>query len=114
MAAPSTENLTLHHYGAKPDLDVAVVYTPTAHWRTGDWRAYDVTVDGADVGRIEQALESTDRQAGRIRIPGRGRLAWAWHREDGTRNAPGLYARTRREAVAELLGYSSATKRTAR
>jgi len=82
--------------------------TPRPHWKTHEpsMKAYDVHVDGEHVGYIERAIESTDRHYGRIRVPGKGRPAWAWRRADGTGNSPGVYASTRADAVAHLLGYS--------
>lgn len=87
--------------------------------------AYDVYVGGEwgmwNVGRIEHAVESTDRhpRGSRIRIPGRGRLAWAWRSEirkdkygNAATNAPGLYCSSRRAAVARIMGYWHAEKVT--
>lgn len=68
--------------------------------------AYDVLEGGEVRGYIERAVESTDRHSGRIRVPGKGRLAWAWYRaEDGKRNSPGTYEHNRAYAVARVLGW---------
>ena len=66
-------------------------------------KAYNVRVAGVLVGRIERAVESTDRHYGMIRVPGRGRLAWAWRALDGRCNSPGLYEPTRAAAVQRLM-----------
>lgn len=114
MGKPLTERLQLSHYDGASRV-VEVVYVPRRHWRGADSRfgqlkAYDVTADGQPVGYVEQTIESTDRQAGRIRIPGRGRVAWAWRRADGKTNGAGVYEVTRRSAVANLLGFTSGKK----
>lgn len=85
-----------------------IEYESRPHWNTSDpkMKAYNVYVGGKHVGYIERAVASTDRQVGRIRVPGKGRLAWGWCRADGTRNSPGVYEPNRVMAVARLLGKS--------
>lgn len=110
------ERLRLRHYSfgeRKPDKVVDVEYVRKPHDRTGSlnaagraWVAYDVLVDGELCGSIAQATKSTDRNYNRIRVPGKGRVAWSWTRADRTSNRAGCYERTRRNAVAELLEYS--------
>lgn len=94
-----------------------------------DWndeKRYDVHIDGADepAGHIEQVLVSTSRSpiTSRIRWGIGYHLEWGWRlyehtpegkrwvangRHDRTRNYPGLYGGTRREAVADMLGLDS-------
>jgi hypothetical protein len=112
------ELLDLKHYAyfgddRLPDKTVEVEYIEIPHWnpegRNPDGskeRRFEVYVDHALVGTIEHSTESTDRHAGMIRIPGKGRKAWGWHATSGASNRPGLYERTKRNAVAKLVGYS--------
>lgn len=112
--------LTSYHYGttSKPPRYVEVEYGPADHWASGTnaadrpWRAYAVTVDGVEVGRVEQTTQSIDRHYGRIRLPGRGRVAWQWRRADGTREKVWSPEATRSTAVARMLGYDFAEKIT--
>lgn len=97
----------------RPPVVVEVEYRPfmnrAYNERHGVMTRYEVAVDGKVVGIIGRVIESTDRNYNRIRVPGRGRKAWDWWSTDGKiRNAPGLYASTRRYAAAKLLGYDDA------
>lgn len=112
------ETLRLRHFtilaeDRLEDRTVTVEYVEVDHWSTqpnpdgSERRKYEVYVDHGLAGTIEQTTESTDRKYGRLRRPGKGRVAWSWRSADGKReNSPGLYARTRRIAVAKLVGYS--------
>lgn len=107
------EKLEIRDYrNGKPAKTVDVEYVARPHWNTVDagMKSYDVNVDGVHVGYVEAATESTDRDYGRIRVPGKGRKAWSWRSIDGRTNAPGLYASTRAVAVAKLVNYSDAKK----
>ena len=58
------------------------------------------------VGYIERSVQSTDRHYGRIRVPGKGRPAWQWHRDtDNGRSSPGVHEPNRAHAIAHVLGY---------
>lgn len=121
MAMPRKVTLRLRDYGftPKPEKMVTVEFNEIPHYLGGNdwsrnrngnpWRAYEVLHNGKVIGKVEQVTESTDRKSGRIRVPGKGRLAWAWTRKPyhiaSNSNSPGLYARNRNDAVAELLGY---------
>lgn len=124
MAQPRKLDLRFKDYGfdPKPSITLEVEYVEVQHYlgkndwsknpNGNPWRAYEVIVEGKVIGQVEQVKESTDRKAGRIRIPGKGRLAWGWKLKPyhiiGNHNSPGLYARTRNDAVAKMLGYSLA------
>lgn len=116
-----TEKATLiDAWHGREDRTVTIAYVEREHWDTvgtspagRPWKAYDVIVDGEPVGHVEQAEESTDRHYGRIRVPGKGRVAWGWRTSDGKRNAAGCYEATRSSAVARMLGYSRARKERA-
>lgn len=112
--------LHAYRWGAEvvEPITVRVSFRKVDHWNTTDPRmkAYDVVDARTDevVGRISRSLESTDRHYGRIRVPGKGRLAWSWETKNtGTResrrNSPGVYAHTRAEAVAKIYGYDYTT-----
>lgn len=93
--------------GVEETLTLTIRYVERPHWNASNPRmkSYEVYVDGVHVGHIDRATESTDRHAGRIRIPGKGRLAWAWYNPfTAKRNSPGLYASNRIGAVRGLLG----------
>lgn len=118
------ETLRLHDYGyfgdkPKPDKTVEVEYRPTDHWSSDDsLRAYEVVIDGGVVGKVWQVRANTTRPAGRgsrLVVHQKGSIEWMWEstrrgKSGVRRNSPGLYARTRRAAVAEILGYSTAEK----
>lgn len=128
----SKETLLLQEYGyggkRVPDLTIEVEYrkgpyydhdtTYVAEHRGKTLTAYDVYVDGTLTGRIRQTVESTDRNYSRIRVPGRGKIAWSWDRKYAvgpnrvgrTSNSPGLYAASKRSAVGDMMGYGRATK----
>ena len=81
-------------------------------------QAYDVRVNGDLVGRIRQTVVSTSRspRTSRIRWGIGSHLEWSWDRSHTAgpnlngrmSNSPGLYGKTRREAVADMLGYGRA------
>lgn len=122
----ATETLELKAYGCgserKPDTLVVVEYVEVPHYLAGlpfhgkEFKAYEVRVGGKVIGKVRQAELSTDRHAGNIRIPGRGRLGWEWSRkgyldERGNPVCPlgTVYGNsTRRNATARLLGYDEA------
>lgn len=122
------ETLCLTDYGTwqdhKPDKNIVVEYIEIPHWKTTPrdgklLKAYEVLVDGQKVGKVEQTIISTDRKAGRLRIPGHGRVGWAWGRPgkivNGVMRSPEHgtvygYVSNRRMAVAGLLDYSEAKK----
>jgi hypothetical protein len=127
MAAARTETFKLidSGYGERREsLTVTVEYVEVPHMYESigqaehegrPMKAYEVMLDGEKVGKIEHVVESTDRHYGRIRSPGRGRLAWGWVVTGPPGggimpryNSPGLYRRTRRDAVADMLGWSYA------
>ena len=101
----------------KPARVVTVDLVRVPHWSSDERRtAYDVYEGDVKIGTIERAKESTDRHYGRIRVPGKGRLAWAWHRPspvgrrgaylDGVNeNRPGCYESNIANAVARLYRY---------
>lgn len=92
---------------------IVVAFRPRPHYLADidpTMKAYDVVArNGRVLGRIERATESTDRHYGRIRVPGKGRPAWAWARyktgEAPRYNYPGCYESNRAMAVARMLGY---------
>lgn len=97
------------HYPLHGDTaEVEVELRQVTHWNQRD-RAYEVIVLGETEprGKIERALENTDRHYGRIRVPGKGRPAWAWRRSWPERksNSPGVYEHNRAYAVARVLGW---------
>lgn len=122
------ETLILKHYHyfsddeKKADLKVEVEYVPTEHWdTTGERKAYNVVIDGEVVGTVTQSLANTSSPIRGTRLVRhhKGTLEWSWQRprrpEDGkglgpVYNAPGLYSKTRRKAVAKIMGYSDAQK----
>ena len=96
--------------GPNEHAEITFKFVPREHWRTSDpgMKAYDVVgVDGTNHGYIERSVESTDRHYGRIRVPGKGRLAWQYRGEDRS-SSPGVHCVNRLHAVARLLGYESA------
>jgi hypothetical protein len=105
------ESLVLRASDGTREL-VRVSYVAFEHWNTSDktQKAYDVLVSGKVVGHVESAVASTNRLHGLIRVPGKGRHAWAWRRADGKENGAGRYASTRSNAVAELLGFVSVAR----
>ena len=117
------ETLLLRHFSyfdaeRKPDLVVEVEYVEVEregqHGKNPDGskrRAYDVFIDHAYAGRIEHVTENTDRVYNRIRVPGKGRKAWGWRTPEGRYHSPGMYERTKRNAVAKLVEYSEGTVR---
>jgi hypothetical protein len=124
-----TLRFTSYSSSQRPAFTAEVEYVERDHYlkdvghpnRDGrPWKAYDVLVDGVEVGYIEQVTASTDRKpssGSRIRIPGRGRTEWSWHiphglpAQAGRRDHyPGLYGRSRRAAVADMLAYARAEK----
>jgi hypothetical protein len=115
----ATETLRLSSYDRKPDLVVTVTYTEvpySQHSSAGpshegrELKAYEVRLAGGKLaGRVSQTIFSTDRHYNRIRLPGKGRIGWAWARPGHLGEHGRVYGRsTRRNAVAELLGYSGA------
>lgn len=106
------KSFTLRKYGSTATVTVSVEFVRTEHWSSDPkMTAYEVVVGGETVGKIERATESTDRHYGRIRVPGKGRLAWGWSRADipfnkeGHSHRPGVYESNRANAVARVLGY---------
>lgn len=101
--------------------EIAVTLRPTRHYLADidpTMKAYEVVArNGRVLGRIERTIESTDRHYGRIRVPGKGRLAWAWARyrtgEAPKYNYPGCYESNRAQAVARMLGYEHGEEITA-
>jgi hypothetical protein len=69
------------------------------------WHAYDLFVDGELVGYVEEAG---------LPIDGRGRALWKWTRlrpdQPPEPQTSRVYAGTRHNAVARLLGYHRATE----
>lgn len=121
-----SEQLRLTHSGfgeRKPDRVIVAHYMAADHWNTGsDLKAYDVVIDGEIVGRVEQVIAGTTSPIRGTRLIRRhkGHIEWAWRRprnadddEPGLgpiRNSSGCYEQTRRDAVAEMLGYTRAEK----
>jgi hypothetical protein len=66
-------------------------------------KAYDVMIDDVWIGYIFRVVKNTDRPAGRLRIPGKGRLAWGWRLVGGSYNPPGLYESSRDRAVKRMI-----------
>ena len=106
------EKMLLVSYLDNLSREIEVEYREVEHWNTTDtgMKAYEVYEGETLIGKIERAVENTDRLYGRIRLPGKGRLAWSWRGVDGRRNSPGLYPSSRRSAVADMLGYSEGRK----
>jgi hypothetical protein len=89
---------------------ITVRLRPATHWRTSDpsMKAYDViALNNRVLGKITREIENTDRHYGRIRMPGKGRLAWGWRRTNGHGNSPGLYARNIPHAIAKMMGFDT-------
>lgn len=109
------EQLELHRYTDQVTQVVTIEYRPSArpHWNTGRnpsggrWTAYDVYGGGVLLGRVIQTRESTDRHYGRIRRPGKGRVAWK-HQAVTARDESSHYEHTRSTAVARMLGFDYA------
>ncbi len=126
MAAAKKVTIRLKHWN-KDDRIVTVEYREIPHTHGGTdwsknpngnpWRAYEVLVDGEVVGEVEQVTKSTDTKVGRLRMVGKGRLAWGWSRPrrrgdpqgyGPLSNSPGLYATNRDSAAAKILGFDYA------
>lgn len=64
-------------------VTVSVELEPIPHWSSETrMKAYEVRIPGhfgafTTLGKIERTVESTDRHYGRIRVAGKGRLAWS-------------------------------------
>lgn len=131
------ETLLLKHYvyfnveDKKPDLTVKVEYRRLRSLYDrplrDDEKVYDIYIDGSEhpVGYIEQVEVSTSRSpvTSTIRWGIGHHMEWSWsiyaHTGEGKRwlgdrdrahNYPGLYGRTRRLAIADMLGYTDAEK----
>jgi hypothetical protein len=108
------EALILRSYDRDvPDRVVEVEYVPRSHWdTTADLKAYDVVVDGVKAGHVEQVVANTHAKIAGSRLVRslKGTVEWAWRGTDGRQNMAGLYCRTRRDAVAEILRYRYAEK----
>lgn len=114
------ETLTLWSYG-KRDLTVTVEYVAIGKAYENDLKAYDVLIDGESVGQVRQVLANTTSpiRGSRLVKRNRGTIQWAWSRPRTSKdkpgigpvyNYPGLYALSRRTAVAEIMGYDMAKK----
>lgn len=114
------ERLKLKSYEGKKPRVVDVEYKRATHIfdreLRPDEKEYEVYVDGELVGRIGQVEVSTSRspRTSRIRWGIGHHMEWSWSRypceENGqkyTCNPAGLYSKTRRGAVSDMLGYSS-------
>jgi hypothetical protein len=93
---------------------VEVEYVPAEHYnhRSG-LKAYDVKVGDKVIGQVRQVTytSSTTYKGTRIRRDYGKVTEWSWHRIEGNKNnSPGLYGKTRRQAVAELLGYNRSSR----
>lgn len=128
------ETLTFKHYGfggnSLPNLTAEVEYRKAPYYNhdtdyVPDFKgkplaSWDVYLDGVLIGRVRQIEKSTSRspRTSRIRWGISSHLEWGWDRphtvgpnpHGRTTHYPGLYSRTRRGAVAGMLGYTVAAK----
>jgi hypothetical protein len=115
----ATETLKLSGYEMTPRT-VVVEYLPREHYsperiyrRDSTLKAYTVVIDGVEVGHVEQVETTSERyvRGSRIRHITGHPVRWGWfNKQTRKRHSPGVYADTRRDAVADMLGFHSATK----
>jgi hypothetical protein len=113
MPSAVRETLELWSYGSDRTT-VVVEYREVPHWnQPSDLKVYEVLDAGGNVvGRVEQYRETVERRPRGSRIVTSRRTAKTkrWIPRSPVRSSYGLTYASRRNAVAQLFGYTTARK----